>query len=223
MVEWMTLVQEPVTAMALKIWGYVPNVIAAVVILLLGLVVAKFLASIIGKILQLSKLDVAAEKIGLNKMLMVGEIRASLSGIIKTLIYWILVLIVAATTAQALKFSTATELITRLIAYIPSIISAILVLAIGGFLANILGSMISAAAKNAGLKKANLLSRIVKVALTAFAIAIALEQLQIGRTIVTQAVSIMVISIGAGLAIAFGLGCKDLVGKWVKDFIDSFK
>ena len=223
MVEWMTLVQEPVTAMALKIWGYVPNVIAAIVILVLGLVVAKLLAGIIGKILQLSKLDVAADKIGLNKMLAVGEIKASLSGIIETLIYWILVLIVAATTAQALKFSAATDLITRLIAYIPSIISAVLVLAIGGFLANILGSMISAAAKNAGLKKANLLSQIVKVALMAFAIAIALEQLQIGRTIVTQVVSILVISIGAGLAIAFGLGCKDLVGKWVKDFIDSFK
>jgi hypothetical protein len=223
MVEWMTLVQEPVTAMAMKLWGYVPNVIAAIVILAVGLVLAKLLASIIGKVLKLSKLDVAAEKTGIAKMLMVGEIKTTLSGIIETLIYWILVLIVAATTAQALKFSAATDLITRLIAYIPSIISAVLVLAIGTFLANILSSIVSAAAKNAGLKKANFLSQIVKVSLIIFASAMALEQLQIGKTVVTQVISIIVISIGAGLAIAFGLGCKDIVGKSVKDFLDSFK
>ena len=221
--EWITPIKEPITAMAIKMWSYVPNTVAAIVILLLGLVVVKIIAAIIGKALKLSKLDVASEKSGLANMLRVGEVKLSVSGIIETLIYWIMVLIVVVTAAQALKFTAAADLITRLIAYIPNIIAAILILAVGAFLASILSSIVLAATKNAGLKKANLLSQIVKVALMLFAIAIALEQLQIGRTIVTQVVSILVISIGAGLAIAFGLGCKDLVGKWVNDFINSFK
>ena len=220
---WIRLLKEPVIAMVTKIWGYVPNVIAAAIILAVGLVLSKIVASIIGRVLKLSKIDVASEKSGLAKMLKVGEIKPALSEIIETLIYWILVLIVAATTAQALKFTAATDLITRLIAYIPNIISAVLVLAIGTFLASILGSFVSAATKNAGVKKANLLTQIVKTALIIFAVAIAMEQLQIGKAIVTQIVSIVLLSIGAGFAIAFGLGCKDTVAKMVNDFLNSLK
>jgi len=221
--EWLLPVKEPITAMALKIWSYVPNVIAAIVILLVGLVISKILASLIVKILKLSKLDVLSEKSGLAKMLKVGEIKSALSEIIGTIIYWLLVLLVAVTAAQALKFTAAVGLMSKLIAYIPNIISAILVLAVGSFLASILGSFVSTAAKNAGMKKANLLTQIVKTVLIIFAVAIALEQLQIGKGIITQAVSVILLSIGAGFAIAFGLGCKDIVAKGVRDFLDSLK
>jgi len=221
--EWITPISEPITAMVIKIWSYVPNVIAAIVILLVGLVVSKILSSAIIRLLKLSKIDVLSEKSGLAKMLKVGEIKSTLSEIIGIIIYWLFILIVAVTAAQALKFTAAVGLMTRLIGYIPSIISAILVLAVGLFLASILGSFVLTAAKNAGLKKANLLTQLVKIILIIFAVAIALEQLNVGRGIVTQAVSVMLLSVGAGFAIAFGLGCKDLVGKWVKDFVDSMK
>lgn len=221
--EWITPIKEPIMAMAIKIWSYVPNVVAAIVILLVGLVIAKIVTDIIVKLLQLSKLDVASEKSGLADMLKTGEIKLSLSEILGTIIYWLLILVVAATAAQALKFTAAVELMTRLIAYIPSIISAILVLAVGAFIASILSSIVLAGAKNAGLKKSRLLAQIVKMALIIFAVAIALEQLRIGAGIITQAVSIILLSIGLGFAIAFGLGCKDVVAKGVKDFLDSLK
>jgi len=221
--NWIEPIREPITAMAVKIWSYIPNVIAAAIILVVGLVLSKVVASAIAKILKLSKLDVASEKAGLSKILQIGEIKATLSEIIKSLVYWVMILIVAATAAQALKFSAATDLISRLISYIPNVISAVLVLAIGAFLASIVGSLVSAAAKNAGLKKANFLAQLVKVSLVVFAIAIALEQLQIGKAVITQVISIVLLSIGAGFAISFGLGCKDIVSKWVNDFVNSFK
>ncbi|MCM8781651.1 MAG: hypothetical protein NC828_01135 [Candidatus Omnitrophica bacterium] len=223
MKNWMIPIKEPIAAMAIKIWDYVPNVIAAIVILVVGLFLSKILANIIVRILKFSKIDVVSEKSGFAKMLEVGEIRSSLSEIIGTIVYWLFVLIVAVTAAQALKFTAAVGLMSKLIAYIPNIISALLVLAVGSFLASILGSFVSTAAKNAGVKKANLLTQIVKTILIIFAIAIALEQLRVGKGIVTQAVSIILLSIGAGFAIAFGLGCKDIVAKWVNDFLNSLK
>jgi len=221
--EWITPIKEPITAMAIKMWSYVPNTVAAIVILLLGLVVVKLIAAIIGKALKLSKLDVASEKSGIANMLRVGEIKLSLSGIIETLIYWVLVLIVVVTAAQALKFTAAADLITRLIAYIPKIIAAILILAVGSFLATILSSIVLAATKNAGMKKANFLSQLVKIVLIIFAIAMALEQLNIAPGLITQVVSIILLSIGLGFAIAFGLGCKDTVGRMINDFLNSLK
>ena len=221
--DWYTPIKEPVTAMAIKIWSYIPNVLAAIVIFVVGLIISKILTNVIVRLLKLSKLDVASEKAGVANMLKVGEIKTTLSEIIGTIVYWLLVLIVATTAAQALKFTAAMELMARLIAYIPNIIAAILVLAIGAFVASVLGSIVATAAKNAGIKKANLLTQIVKISLIIFAVGIALEQLQIGATLVSQAITIILISIGAGLALAFGLGCKDLVGRWFSDFINSLK
>jgi len=223
MEEWYTPIREPVTAMAIKIWSYVPNVIAAILIFVIGLVVSKILANLVVRVLKVVKLDLASEKSGMANILKIGEIRATVSEIIGAITYWLLVLVVAATAAQALKFSAAVALMSRLISYIPNIISAILVLAIGAFLASFLGSLVSAASKNAGIKKANLLAQIVRVALIVFAVGIALEQLQVGTAIITQAISIILLSIGAGFAIAFGLGCKDIIGRSVNDFLNSLK
>lgn len=223
MVEWVTPIKEPIMAMAIKLWGYVPNVVAAIVILLVGVVVAKLLASIIGRVLKLAKLDALSEKAGLANILRVGELKLSLAGIIETLIYWVMVLLVVVTAAQALKFTEAANLITKLIAYIPNIIAAVLILAVGAFLASILSSIVLGATKNAGMKKANLLSQLVKMVLIIFAVAMAIEQLKIGQGIIAQAVNIILLSIGAGFAIAFGLGCKDIVAKGVSDFLNKLK
>ena len=70
---WYTPIAEPITAMVVKIWSYVPNVVAAIVILIVGLALAKVITSIIVKGLKLSKLDVASEKSGLAKVLKAGE------------------------------------------------------------------------------------------------------------------------------------------------------
>jgi hypothetical protein len=221
--DWVTPIREPIQTMAVKMWGYVPNIIAAIVILLVGVLVSKILADIIVRLLKLSKLDVAAEKSGLANMMRMGEIKAALSEVLGTLIYWALILMVAATAAQALKFTAAMELIARLIAYIPNIISAVLILAAGTFVASFLGSLVLTATKNAGVKKANLLTQLVKTVLIIFSIAIAIEQLKIGTAIITQVVSVIVLSLGAGFAIAFGLGCKDIVARGVNDFLNKLK
>ncbi len=223
MVDWVAPIRDPILAMGIKIWGYVPNVLAAIVIFIAGLVVSKMAANIIGKVLKLSKLDTLSEKSGLEKILAAGEIKLTISGLIETLVYWALVLLVVVTAAQALKFTAAVDLIARLIAYIPRVIAAILILAVGFFVSTVLGSMVSAVSKNTGVKKANLLTKLTKGAVIILAAVIALEQLHIGAALITQIISIALISVGAGFAIAFGLGCKDLVSKSVNEFLNSLK
>jgi len=222
METWLVAIKEPISAMAVKIWGYIPNVVAAVLILIIGLVACKIIASIIVRALKLSKLDVLSEKSGLANILRQGDIKATIGEIVETVIYWLLVLLVAVTAAQALKFTAAVAISEKIMAYIPNVIAAILVLAIGIFAASFVGSLVSASAKNAGLKKANLLTQIVRVAIMIFVIGMALEQLQIAAALVTQTLTVVILSVGAGFALAFGLGCKDLVGKWVSDFVNSF-
>ena len=73
------LIKEPVTAMLVKLWSYVPNVAAALVILLVGWVVAKLVSAVVEKLLEIVKVDMAAEKMS-AKALSVSSISMSVPG-----------------------------------------------------------------------------------------------------------------------------------------------
>jgi len=94
---------------------------------------------------------------------------------------------------------------------------------LGAFLARAVGNVVQAASANAGIKESKFLAKIVEVAIIIFALAITLEQLNIGKSIVGLAVNIILASLGLGFALAFGMGCKDIVGKAVADWIDKLK
>lgn len=223
MTQWVVMIQEPIKAMLFKIWSYIPNLVASLIILLVGWVVAKVLEQAIVRLLSFLKIDVAAEKSGVSDILQKGEIRKSVSELLGAIVYWLVMLVVIATSIQTLHLLVATELLARLVDYVPSIIAAIFVLVLGGFLASFIGAIVQTAAGNARIRRAPTLAQLSRVVIFIFTIAVALEQLKIGLTVIAYAVNILVAAIGLGFAIAFGLGCKDLVGRWVDDFIKSLK
>ena len=216
------LIKEPVTAMFVKIWSYVPNLAAALVILLVGWIVAKVVAAVVEKVLGVVKLDMAAEKAGLNDILAKGDVKKSFSEILASIVYWLIVLVVIATAVQPLRLTVASTLISRLIDYIPSLIAAIFVLIFGGLLSSFGGSIVQTAAGNAKIRHAKTLGQTVRVIILILSITVALEQLRIGL-VIGLAVNILLASVGLGFAIAAGLGCKDLVGRWVTNFVNSLK
>jgi len=221
--EWVVTIQEPVQAMMVKIMSYIPNLVASLAILLIGWLIAKLLEETVVKILGFLKVDVAAEKSGMNEILQKGEIRKSVSDLLGAIVYWLVMLVVIVTAVQTLKLTAAAELVTRLIDYIPNIIAAIFVLVLGGFLASFVGGIVQTAAGNARIRKARTLAQLTRVIVLVFTISVALEQLRIGLTVIAFAVNILLASIGLGLAIAIGLGCQELVGGWARDFFKSLK
>ena len=217
------LIKEPVMELLVKIWSYVPNLAAAIVILLVGWIFARMIAAIVEKVLTVARVDDAAEKAGLNDILAKGEVKKSFSEILASIVYWLIILVVIATAVQPLRLTVAAELISRLVDYIPNIIAAIFVLIFGGLLASFSGSIIQTAAGNAKIRQAKTLGQSARVVVTILTIAIALEQLRIGVAIIGLAVNIFLASVGLGFAIAIGLGCKDIVARWVNNFVNSLK
>jgi small-conductance mechanosensitive channel len=91
------------------------------------------------------------------------------------------------------------------------------------FAATIIKNIVLTAANNAGLGQGKLLGKVVEVVIVLFAIFVALEQLNIGIRITELTLAILLGSLGLGLALAFGLGCRDIAGKFVSDFVDKLK
>jgi len=214
---------DPIKAMLVKIWGYVPSILGAILILVIGSFIAKVIETGVARVLKMVKLDMASEKAGIEKILAQGDVKMTLSEIIAAIIYWCAILIVIATALSALNLNVAAELITRLAEYVPSILAAVFIIVLGSFLANFVGTVVRTSASNAGVGTAKLLGKISQVILMVFAVIVAIEQLKIATALIILSANIVLMAIGLGLAIAFGLGCKDIAGKFVQDVINNLK
>lgn len=222
--DWLTfVVVDPVKAMLIKIWSYVPSLAGAIVILAVGWLIAKAIEAIVARVLKAIRLDIASDKAGISNVLAQGEIKLTLSELIGAVVYWIVILVVIATALNALNLTIAAELVSRLVGYVPNILGAIFILIIGSLLANFVATIVKTSAGNAGIENATLLAKITKTVLVIFAVVVAVEQLKVASALIVLAINVILISIGLGIAIAFGLGCKDIAGRFVSDIINGLK
>jgi hypothetical protein len=217
------IVADPVKAMLIKIWSYIPTIVGAIVILVIGWIVAKFVEAIIVRALKAARLDVVSDKAGVANMLAQGDIKWTLSELIGVIVYWIVMLSVLAAALNALNLTVAGDLLSRLVEYIPNIVIAIFVLVLGSFLASFVAGVVRTTAGNAGLGNAKLLSKLTQSVLIIFAVIIAIEQLNIATAFIAFAVNIILAAMGLGFALAFGLGCKDIAGKAMHDILEKIK
>lgn len=218
---------EPAKVILSKISSIFVDLAAVVVILLVGWIIAKIVKGIIAKVLKAIKIDDLAEKVNLNNLLLKGGINICTSELIAIIGYWIIIFVTLFVAADAAGLKQAASLLDKVILYIPNIVAAVFVLFLGMFAATVLSSIVKTASANAGIEQGTLFGRIVQVTVVAFTVAIALEQLRIATLTIHSTVSIVIAvvlgSLGLGIALAFGLGCKDLVAKYVEDFIDKVK
>ncbi len=221
--DWSNVVMEPVTAMLARVAGFLPILLGVLVILIAGWIIAGLLKNLVVKVLKLIQLDTASEKSGLGDVLRRGGIRQTLSELIGVLIYWLVMLLVFMTALNALGMTVAASLLDKVILYIPNVIAAVFILALGIFFSSMLGTVVRTASSNAGITQAKFLGQLTQVVIMIFAAIITLEQLNIASSVLNLAINIILASMGLALAIAFGLGSKDAAGKLMDDFIGKLK
>ncbi|MFH1621994.1 MAG: hypothetical protein ABIA97_02595 [Candidatus Omnitrophota bacterium] len=206
-----------------KLSDILSRLIGLLIVIVVGWLIAKVIKTLIVKVLKTARLDSVAESTGVNNFLVKGGIKQTLSEVIGGLFYWLCLLVTAAVAVDFLGLEVVGELLNRVILYIPNVILSIFILLLGVFLSTFLGTMVQTAAANAGLIRAKLLAKIVEIIVVVSAIAVALEQLKIGAEIINLVVKSIVIGIAAAMAIAFGLGCKDMAEKSLSNWLEKLQ
>jgi len=223
MSSWQVVLLEPARVVLAQISQFMVNALLVIIILIIGWLLSKVVRSIVSKALKLVKIDDISERVELNKLLSKGGITYSLSDLIAVICYWLGLLITFMVAINAVGVTIAADLLKQVILYIPNVISALFILILGMFVSTLLKNIVQTAANNAGLSQGRLLAQVVETVVIAFAIFIALEQLRIGIRITELTISIVLGSVGLGLALAFGLGCKDIAGKFVAELVEKLK
>ena len=222
MTEWDYLVVEPIRAMLNKFGSFIPTLVGALLILIIGWIVAKILRELSHKLLDAIRFETIAKKAGITDILDEGGIKVSASELISRLIYWLVMVVVLVMTINALGLTVASQLLERLTSYIPKVISALFVLVIGMFLANVISAIVRTTANNAKLPKPDLLSSLCRWAILVFTFMVFLDELGIAMILVSVTFNIFFGAVCLALALSFGLGGKEVAQKYLHDWVSRF-
>lgn len=196
--------------------GFVPQLLAALLLLFVGWLFANLVRTGVTKLLDVLRFDHLAEKTGIEAFLKQGNLDVSLSRILARLAYWIVIFIVIVTVANSLGLHMVAELFNKVVLYIPNIIVAILVLVFGVLVARFINRLVFAYLNNMGVQGALTISTISEYAVIVFVVFVALEQLAIGTALLTAAFQIGFGAVGLAFALAFGLGGREWAAGVIK-------
>lgn len=193
-----------------NIISFLPNIIAAAIVLLLGWLVAEFLGRIVLQILEWIKIDHFANRIGLDKLSdRVGR-RLSIARLGQWIVKWFLIVgsFLAATDILGLT-QVSVFLYTKVLPYFGFVVAAVAILLIGTYAANFLGDLVRGTLAAGGMKNASALAAITRWAIMIFAILAALAQLNVAAAFIQNLFIGVVAMFALAGGLAFGLGGRD--------------
>lgn len=208
-------------AFVTKIAVFLPNLFFAVAIILIGWTVCNLIKKIVIRVLKLCQFDVLADHAGIKQALERGGIKQSTSEILGLLVFWFLFLIAIVTTLETLNLSGATDTLHTIYLYIPKIVAALVVLILGLYFANFLESVTRTSCANAGLAQAASIGRAAYVGTTIFVVAGIFEILDIASEIVIWAFILVFGAVCLALALAFGLGGRDVAARHLEKWLEQ--
>ena len=209
---------EPLRAFLLRAGEFLPRILLALVIVVVGWMVAKMVRFAIVKGLRAVNFNVLTERAGMDTFLRDGGIRADTSEILALLFYWLVILASLVIGFNLLGLEYITDLLGRVVWFLPKVMVALLILAFGAYFARFIGNAVIAYCRNVHLQDADILGRLAQYAILAFVVLIALDQVDVGGDIVRQTFLIVLAGVVLALALAFGIGGKD----WAAEMLERW-
>jgi hypothetical protein len=199
-----------------QIAAYFPRVLTAIVLLILGWLIARTVQRVVVRLLRLARLEAAAEQTGVDDFLVRGGVRFTVVTLIGEIFYWGLLLIFAVAVFNLIGLTMSPESVARLTSYIPNVMAALVVLIFGSLGARLIRGLVVAYLGNVGVKGSERIGYLVQAALVAFVVLLALEQLRIDVKLLASAFQLAFGGICLALAIAFGLGGRN----WAESILE---
>ncbi|AIR90134.1 mechanosensitive ion channel family protein [Pseudomonas cremoricolorata] len=210
---WTQSLVTAMTALWTKVANFIPNLFGALVVVLLGFVVAKLLDTLLSKLLAKLGLDRLMSGTGLTKMFNRVGIQVPVSTLIGKIVYWFVLLIFLVSAAESLGLERVSATLDMLALYLPKVFGAALVLLAGVLLAQLANGLVRGAAEGIGLEYAAGVGRIVQGLVIIIAISVAISQLEVKTDLLNHVIVIGLITVGLAIALAMGLGSREIAGQ----------
>lgn len=217
--DWTTAVSESWSTVWERFVNYLPNLIGAVLIIVIGWLVGMIVAIIIDRLLRIIGLQTLFEKAKVEDILKKGNISKDSSALLAGLAKWIIYLVAFIAAANTLKLPDVANFLNTILAYVPSAVAAGLILLIGLVAAHFLSSVVKGSLMAAGLGMADAAALIIRYSIIIFAFLAALSQLGLAQNMISTLFIGVIAFLAIAGGLAFGLGGKDAA----QDLIDKIR
>lgn len=198
---------------------FLPNLLGAVLILLVGLIVAKLLEKGTDALLEKLHFDQALDRGGVNRALARTGTKLDPSSLVARLVFWVVALVAILMASNALGLTAVSQMFQSLVTYIPNVIVAVLIVILGLMLGELVRDLI--AASMGGVSGYSVVGRAAKIAIVVLAVFMALDQLEVAPDIVRTAFTLLLGAAALAAGLAFGLGCRDLAGEYMRRWVEQ--
>jgi hypothetical protein len=197
--------------------NFVPSFLAAVVLFLVGWLIAVLLGKVVAQVIKAIKLDVALRAAGFDKVVERAGFTLSSGGFLGALVKWFFIVVTLVASLDILGLKTVTGyLSTVVLTYLPNVIVAALILLLSVVIAEAIKKLVVSSAKAGGISSANVLGEISKWAIWIFAFMAALSQLEILNSFIQPLFIGVIAAISLALGLSFGLGGRDAAAKFIE-------
>lgn len=198
--------------------GGIPKIIGFLVILIIGWIIASILAKAVTAVLHAVKFNDLAQRSGVAGFVKDMGVSTDASGVLADIVKWFVRLIFLVAAFDALGLPAVSVVLQQFLLWLPNLVVALVVLVIGGLLATALGKIVRGATAEAGLGNPDLLASIARIAVIAFAVVIAVNQIGIATTLVNTLFTGLVFALALAAGLAFGLGGRDTAAQIVQNW-----
>lgn len=195
-----------------------PSVLTALLLLLLGWLIARIARRLSMRLFRWMKVDVLAEQVGIEGFLVQGGVEFTTVTLLGGLIYWAILFLTFVALLNMLAVPAGSALLQRILLFVPNVVVAVIVLIFGGVVSRFVGSVTYTYLNNVGSQGAGLIAAIARYTMMGFVVAMAVEQLALRSEILVSGFQIAFGALCFALALAFGLGGRE----WAARILDKF-
>ncbi len=214
---WADVLTQSFQNLWITLVNFVPNILVAIIILVFGWLVGAALGSIISQIFGTLKVDAALKKTGLNDIVERAGFTLNTGAFLGGLVKWFFVIVFLMAALEVLGLTQVSVFLqTVVLAYLPQVIVAALMVLVGAMLAHVAQDIVTGSAKAANVRSAALAGHVAKWAIWVFTILAVLSQLQVATPFVQTLFTGIVIAVSLAVGLSFGLGGQDAAARAIE-------
>jgi small-conductance mechanosensitive channel len=222
---WLEIITSALTEMLNRVAAFLPNLIGALFVLLVGGLLAWLAQRVARRVLARLGFDHLAERVGVTDALSRAGVTMPASHLVGRAIYWLMLLTFLMIATESLGLTAAATALQALVAYLPRVLGAAIVLVGGALLGQFLGKATQALAAGSGVEFHATLGHAVQYTVLTMAVILSVDQLGLNMTLLNDVLSNLLTVAGAGLALTFALGSREavrnlLAGFYAKDLFE---
>ncbi len=198
--------------------GFVPQFLGAVIVFIVGLIIATGLGALIEKLVGMLMVDKVLAGVGIEEYIERAGLRLNSGKFLGQVVYWFIVITFLLAASSLLGFVALSGFLEQVLTYIPKVMVAVLIMLVTVIVANFLRKTVMASVMSARLHAANFLGTITWYSVIVFGLTSTLAQLEVDVTILNTLITGIIAMLAIAGGIAFGLGGKEYASHLIEKF-----